>query len=84
MIILRIFVLLKKHKIQLLCLKVGKINTNILSVISIPRHEIDVHEMKYNECTASDEDEFGYYNCQAGCGYVFSTKTTRNRYKEMI
>jgi hypothetical protein len=63
---------------------VDKNNINILFVISIPRHEVDVHETKYSECTASDQDELGYYNCQAGCGYAFSTKATQNRYKEMI
>ncbi|CAB4004389.1 hypothetical protein AC249_AIPGENE16794, partial [Paramuricea clavata] len=44
------------------------------------KHEIDVHGTKFNECTAADLDEFGYYNCAAGCGYVFSTKTAQNRH----
>ena len=57
------------------------VNCYLMCVLSSIRHEIDVHGIAFNMCTASELDEFGYYNCEAGCGYVFSTKTAQNRYE---
>lgn len=61
-------------------LSLCSVNCYLMYVLSSIRHEIDVHGITFNMCTASELDEFGYYNYEAGCGYVFSTKTAQNRY----
>ena len=43
------------------------------------RHEIDVHSARLNQIGDGDQDEYGYFNCNAGCGYVYRTKAARNR-----
>ena len=43
------------------------------------RHEIDAHSLNMDP-GPEERDKFGYFKCRAKCGYVFSTKATRNRY----
>lgn len=47
------------------------------------RHEIDSHGL-YVECDSNEKDSFGYFKCRAACGYVYSTKATRNRYSNVV
>ena len=51
----------------------------LILMYNFGRHEIDVHSGRFNQIVDGDQDEFGYYNCTAGCGYVYSTKAIRNR-----
>lgn len=43
-------------------------------------HEIDAHGLRA-ESSTEERDSFGYFKCRANCGYVFSTKATRNRHE---
>ncbi|CAB4028057.1 hypothetical protein AC249_AIPGENE16794 [Paramuricea clavata] len=44
-------------------------------------HEIKNHGHHFNKIDG-ERDEYGYYYCQHGCGYVFSTKATRTKHEE--
>lgn len=54
---------------------------NISSLLSyflyINRHEIDVQGLRADS-SPGERGSFGYFKCRANCGYVFSTKATRN------
>ena len=43
------------------------------------RHKIHVHSARLNQIVDGDQDEYGYFTCNAGCGYVYSAKAARNR-----
>lgn len=67
---LRVFLELKHN---------GKLLILTLFNLFFFRHEVDSHGL-LAEISEGERDSFGYFKCRAACGYVYSTRSKRNRY----